>query len=190
MKRGFERFVLFMVAAVLHAVAHADGVAALLVASERLAGAYRGTVILVAPHNGGHVGVILNRPAGVSMAELFPEHRPSAQVADPVYRGGPAMPETIFALCSADVRPHASAIPMGPGLWLLVEAAAIDAFMEASPTGARYYAGYVGWRPGELLQELEQGMFHLRPLDKSKLFLPDTSSLHLDLAPKKGEVRL
>src|SRR2546423_15381387 len=51
---------------------------------------YRQTVLLAAPApNGGHVGVILNRPTRRSLGSLFPEHEPSKKVVDPVYYGGP-----------------------------------------------------------------------------------------------------
>src|SRR5688500_19856457 len=51
---------------------------------------YRQTVLIAAPApNGGHVGVILNRPTRRSLGSLFPEHEPSKKVADPVYYGGP-----------------------------------------------------------------------------------------------------
>src|SRR5258706_1869190 len=51
---------------------------------------YRQTVLLAAPApNGGHVGVILNRPTRRSLGSLFPEHEPSKKVLDPVYYGGP-----------------------------------------------------------------------------------------------------
>ena len=51
---------------------------------------YRETVLLAAPGpNGGHVGVILNRPTRRSLSSLFPEHEPSKKVQEPVYYGGP-----------------------------------------------------------------------------------------------------
>src|ERR1700741_103904 len=50
---------------------------------------YRQTVLIAAPApNGGHVGVILNRPTRRSLGSLFPEHEPSKKVAEPVYYGG------------------------------------------------------------------------------------------------------
>src|SRR5256885_9765026 len=51
---------------------------------------YRQTVLIAAPApNGGHVGVILNRPTRRSLGSLFPEHEPSKKVVDPVFYGGP-----------------------------------------------------------------------------------------------------
>src|SRR5258708_20689552 len=54
---------------------------------------YRQTVLIAAPApNGGHVGVILNRPTRRSLGSLFPEHEPSKKVLDPVFYGGPLSP--------------------------------------------------------------------------------------------------
>jgi putative AlgH/UPF0301 family transcriptional regulator len=50
---------------------------------------YRQTVLLASPApNGGHVGVILNRPTRRTLGSLFPDHEPSKKVVDPVYYGG------------------------------------------------------------------------------------------------------
>src|SRR5690349_10857324 len=65
--------------------------AAFLVATDRLAGSpYEETVLIVAPlAEGGHVGFIVNRPTGVKLQDLFPEHAPSRKVLSPIYVGGP-----------------------------------------------------------------------------------------------------
>src|SRR5438876_10337669 len=64
-----------------------------LVATPRLVDPdYRGAVLLAAPvENNRHVGVIINRPTGRSLASLFHEHAPSKLVRDPVYFGGPML---------------------------------------------------------------------------------------------------
>jgi len=64
-----------------------------LVAAPRLIDPdYRGAVLLAVPvENNRHVGVIINRPTGRSLASLFPEHSPSKLVRDPVYFGGPML---------------------------------------------------------------------------------------------------
>src|SRR4051812_50177497 len=54
---------------------------------------YRQTVLIAAPApNGGHVGVILNRPTRRSLGSLFPEHEPSKKVIDPGFYGGAPSP--------------------------------------------------------------------------------------------------
>src|SRR6185369_8571008 len=64
---------------------------------------YRQTVLIAAPApNGGHVGVILNRPTKRSLGSLFPEHEPSKKVVEPVYYGGPFSRGALVALVRAD----------------------------------------------------------------------------------------
>ena len=60
------------------ALAQDDDTAMLLVAHPAFRDMdYRQTVLLAAPGpNGGHVGVILNRPTRRSLGSLFPEHEP------------------------------------------------------------------------------------------------------------------
>lgn len=157
--------------------------AMLLVASERLQGAYRGTVILAAPYRGGHAGVVLNRPTRARMQDAFDHCPPCALVRDPIYLGGPEGARVVLALTLAEAQPDPSSVPMGPGVWIVIRREVIDALIEAAPNASRYFAGHVVWQPGELEAELEQGMFHVRPLDKAKLMLPDTSDLHEQLLP-------
>src|SRR5689334_20097765 len=72
---------------------------------------YRQTVLVAAPApNGGHVGVILNRPTRRSLASLFPEHEPSKKVIDPVYYGGPFSRGALVALVRADAAPGAGSV--------------------------------------------------------------------------------
>ena len=161
----------------------------LLVAAPNLEGPYRGTVLLAAPGPRSlHVGLILNRPTKAKMAELFPAHAPCNEVVDPVYFGGPEQTRAIVALVRAKASPHPSSIEMAPGVWLVHNGMAVDRVIEATPNAARYFAGFVVWRPGELAAELEKGYFTARPLDPEKLFRPDTSNLYEELAPRKGQV--
>src|SRR3977135_2897347 len=70
-----------------------------LVAAPRLVDPdYRGAVLLAVPvDNNRHLGVIINRPTGRSLASLFPEHAPSKLVRDPVYFGGPMLRTALLA---------------------------------------------------------------------------------------------
>src|SRR5258705_9375134 len=86
------------------------GGAVTLVAAPRLVDPdYRGAVLLAVPvDNNRHVGVIINRPTGRSLASLFPEHAPSQLVRDPVYFGSRT---TLEGACSG--KRLASGRPVG-----------------------------------------------------------------------------
>ena len=106
---------------------------------------YRQTVLIAAPApNGGHVGVILNRPTRRSLGSLFPEHEPSKKVVDPVFYGGPFSRGALVALVHADQSPGSGSVPLMNGLYLAFRANTIDHVIETTPNDARYFVGYVG----------------------------------------------
>src|SRR5215510_13762431 len=79
---------------------------------------YRQTVLLAAPGpNGGHVGVILNRPTRRSLGSLFPDHEPSKKVLDPVYYGGPFSRGALVALVRGDASPGGGSVLMMKNLY-------------------------------------------------------------------------
>jgi putative transcriptional regulator len=152
----------------------------LLVAAPDLQGPYKGTALLVVPAAGGqHLGFILNRSTDVKLATLFPEHAPSAKVADPVYFGGPVMSESIFAIVGRN--PGGPALHLFGELFVTGNAAAVDRIIEQSPNEARYFAGFVGWHSGELAKELEQGFWYTTDPDAKQLFRDDTGGMWEEL---------
>lgn len=140
----------------------------LLVASHDLKGPYHHTALLVVPMRGQHVGFILNRATDMTLAKLFPEHPPSAKVADPVYLGGPEGVNAIFAMVARD--PGDGSVHLFEDVFVTSQAKAVDRIIEQTPNEARYFAGFVGWQPGELAAELEKGWWYAAEPDKSTVF--------------------
>jgi len=157
--------------------------ALLLVAAPDLQGPYSRTALLVVPMaDGQHVGFILNRATGVKMATLFPEHAPSAKVVDPVYFGGPEMVDSIFAVVRRD--PGAPSLRLFGDLYVTANANAVDRIIEKTPNDARYFAGFVGWQPGELAAELAGGYWYAAEPDAALIFRKDTEGLWDELAKR------
>jgi len=123
---------------------------------------YRQTVLLAtATENGGHVGIILNRPTQRSLASLFPDHGPSKAVVEPVFFGGPFGITALTAAVHSNESPGPGSIVLMPGVFLAVGVQTIDKIIEERPNEARYYIGHVGWRPGELRAEVERGLWYV-----------------------------
>jgi putative transcriptional regulator len=159
------------------------GDALILVASPRLVDPdYRSAVLLAVPiDNNRHVGVIINRPTGRSLASLFPEHVPSKSVRDPVYFGGPMLRQAIFAIVRTDHTPGTGSIRMMKELFLATQGAVVDHIIEQTPNDARYYVGYVAWRPGELRQEVDRGLWFVLEPDPDLVFRKDPGGLWEEL---------
>jgi putative transcriptional regulator len=151
---------------------------------------YRQTVLIAAPApNGGHVGVILNRPTKRSLGSLFPEHEPSKKVVDPVYYGGPFSRGALVALVKADNTPGTGAVLLMKNVYLAFRANTIDHVIETTPNEARYFVGYVGWRPGELKSEIDRGLWSVLDADVEVVFRKDTDGMWEDLLQATRRIR-
>ena len=151
---------------------------------------YRQTVLIAAPApNGGHVGVILNRPTKRSLGSLFPEHEPSKKVVDPVYYGGPFSRGALVALVHADSAPGAGSVLLMKDLYLAFRANTIDHVIETTPNDARYFVGYVGWRPGELKSEIDRGLWAVQNAELDMVFRKDTENLWEELQQAAKRIR-
>ena len=151
---------------------------------------YRQTVLVAAPApNGGHVGVILNRPTRRSLGSLFPEHEPSKKVIDPVYYGGPFSRGALVALVRTDSAPGAGSVMLMKNLYLAFRANTIDQVIETTPNEARYFVGYVGWRPGELKSEIDRGIWTVQGAELDMVVRKDTENLWEELQQASKRIR-
>lgn len=180
-----------MLAAAGPAAAQGEGETVILVAHPALSDLnYRQTVLVAAPTpNGGHIGVILNRPTRRSLGSLFPEHEPSKKVVDPVYYGGPYSRGALVALVRADATPGAGSLPVMNNLYLAIRANTIDHVIETTPNEARYFVGYVVWRPGELRTEVDRGWWSVTGADLEIIFRKDTEGLWEELLQQSRRIR-
>jgi len=151
---------------------------------------YRQTVLLAAPGpSGGHVGVILNRPTRRSLSSLFPEHEPSRKVVEPVYYGGPFSRGALVALVRTDAAPGAGSVQLMKNLYMAFRVNTIDDVIESRPNEARYYVGYVGWRPGELKAEIDRGIWSVLSADVDVVFRKDMEGLWEEMLQQTRRIR-
>jgi putative transcriptional regulator len=173
------------------ALAQDDDAAMLLVAHPAFRDMdYRQTVLLAAPGpSGGHVGVILNRPTRRSLASLFPEHEPSKKVMDPVHYGGPFSRGALVALVKTDAAPGVGTVQVMKNLFMAFRVNTIDQVIESRPNDARYYVGYVGWRPGELKTEIDRGIWSVLNADMDVVFRKDMEGLWEEMLQQTRRIR-
>jgi putative transcriptional regulator len=143
---------------------------------------YRSTVLLVRPMGGDqHVGVILNRPSKLTLGQLFPEHKPSHLVRDPVYVGGPMSTSVIFALVQRHDSPGGKSLQMMPDVFMVFEGSTVDQIIEKQPEQARFVAGLVAWQPGELRDEIKRGAWYVLDADLALVLRKPTQGMWEEL---------
>ena len=160
-----------------------------LVAKRELQDPVYGATILVAKPlpDGRTLGFIVNRPSSTTLGQLFPEDAPSQKVIEPVYVGGPVGMNLVFALVQASEAPGESALRLAPDLYLAIDAVAVDKIIQAQPRHARFFSGFVVWRPGELSEEMKRGLWYEMRLD-AELVLPEkTDGLWEDLVGRSEQ---
>ena len=142
--------------------AHADDTVILVAKRDMKDQLYGSTVLVAKPvGNGRHVGFILNKPTQATLGKLFPDHAASQKIIDPVYLGGPLSSEVIFALVQRRESPGARSVRIAPDLFLAIDSEVVDSIIEKEPQHARFFAGLVMWRPGELDDELKRGLWYV-----------------------------
>lgn len=114
------------------------------------------TVVLLLEHSEeeGALGVVLNRPSPVTLAEAIPDWASVASHPPVVFIGGPVQRQAIVALARGVLDPDA----FQP---VLDTVGVVDLGRDPDTVGVvedlRVFSGYAGWAPGQLEQELELG---------------------------------
>lgn len=146
---------------------------------------YGATILIAKPlSNGGHMGFIVNKPTPVTLGKLFPDHGPSQKVTDPVYLGGPVSMEVLFVLVQGRDSPGNGAMQLTPDLHLVVERGLVDRIIEDGAGRARFFAGTVLWKPGELRAEIDKGFWYLHGADTSLVLRKSTRGMWEELVKR------
>jgi putative transcriptional regulator len=166
--------------------ASAAGVAAgpdddtiLLVAQPQLKDSlYSSTIIIAKPlPNGQHVGFILNKPTKLTLGQAFPEHEASKKIAGPLFLGGPSDPGVVFALVQRAESPGPGSLQLMPGLFLAFTTPTVDRIIETEADHARFFAGLVVWKVGELNEEVKRGVWYTMEPDAKLVLKEKTDGL-------------
>jgi len=145
------------------------GAPVILVAKRQLQDRLYGASIIVARPIGQdqHIGFILNRPTQMTLGQLFPQHAPSRKVPDPVFLGGPISSESIFALVQTSKNPGGRSVKLSDNLFAVIDGKLVDDVIEKDPQHARFVAGLVAWRSGELSEEVKRGAWYVLDADSA-----------------------
>jgi len=157
--------------------------AAILVAKPELRDELYGSTILVVTPVGEdrHVGFIVNRPTPITLGNAFPEDGPSQKIVDPIYIGGPYEPQAIFALVQRPDSPGGVSLELMPGLFVAADVDTVNRIIQSEADHARFVAGLVAWRPGELRDEVERGAWYVLEPDPEVALRKPTEGLWEEL---------
>jgi putative transcriptional regulator len=146
---------------------------------------FRRSIVLVGHHDDedGAVGVILNRPLEIGVAEAVPALAPLVPDGDPVFRGGPVQPSA--AVVVADfTEPERAGVIAFDSIGFLPEHGDDD--ISGAIRRARVFAGYAGWGPGQLEDELADGSWLELPASAEDVFHQAPDRLWAEVVARLG----
>ncbi len=146
---------------------------------------FRRSVLLIGEHGAeGAMGVILNRPSPVSVADAVP---PLAGLVDDeqlVHVGGPVQPQAIVVLGDFHNPNEAAALVLGSIGFLPGEIESADDV--GSLSRARVFAGYAGWGPDQLEGEIAEGSWIIEAALPEDVFTEEPDRLWSTVLKRKG----
>lgn len=143
----------------------------LLLDSGQLQGSFfQKTVVLICQHNAeGAFGLVLNRATGSKVGEMIVADLPDSLKESPLYLGGPVQPTALSFLHSDNFIPDANVMPnlsLGHSLDDLTEIG--ESF--SSDKKIKMFAGYAGWSPGQLEEEMKRKAWIAHPASLELVF--------------------
>jgi putative transcriptional regulator len=144
------------------------------------------TVVLVLEHNeDGALGVVLNRPSELDLAEALPEWGRLALEPAVVFVGGPVQSGSLIGLAAAWT--DATVEGWTP---LTGRVGAVDLehpeTLAAEVGEVRIFAGYAGWAAGQLEGELEVGAWFVLDAAPDDAFSPEPDRLWRTVLRRQG----
>jgi putative transcriptional regulator len=137
------------------------------------------TVVLLCEYQpDGAFGLVLNRPTEACASEMVRIEPPLEHPNDlPLCIGGPVEPERGWVL-TADPPPERDFRLITDGLYLSTSPALLRRVLETEPPPrARVLAGYAGWGPGQLDEELAESAWLIADLDLDLVFDVDAGAM-------------
>lgn len=133
---------------------------------------FQQTVILLLHYGqSGAMGVIINRPTELSVADAIADNPAFKKTRDPVFFGGPVEGDRMLLLVRSPERPEDSE-PILSTVYVSASMVVLTRIVDNPKAGERFrlYAGYAGWAAGQLEMELRRGDWHVVEADARTIF--------------------
>ena len=158
-----------------------------LLDSGKLAGSFfHKSVVLICQHNAdGAFGLVLNRSTESKVGEMLVANLPESIKNQPLYLGGPVQPTGLSYLHTDVFMPNGNVmenLDLGHSLDTLVELG--DSYSQTQKI--RIFAGYAGWSPGQLEDEMHREAWLTHPASLDLIFESEQSTLWQAILKQKG----
>lgn len=146
------------------------------------------SVVLVCEHSEeGALGLVLNRPGDLVVGEAAPELAELLGDDAVIDSGGPVQPDALLVLAEFEDAGSAG-IRIVENVGLVGDGSEVEDLVQQTRR-ARVFAGYAGWGPDQLEDEVGEGAWYVVPAEPGDAFTDDPEHLWRDvLARQPGEL--
>ncbi len=145
----------------------------LLLDSGQLRGSFfQRTVVLICHHDPeGAFGLVLNRESGASVGQSITTEISESLREHPLYLGGPVNPSAMSYLYTSHFMPEANVLPNLSVGHSVEDLVALGKSFSPSKK-IKLFAGYAGWSPGQLEDEMGRDAWIAHPATTDIVFDP------------------
>ena len=131
------------------------------------------------------IGVILNRPTGITVESAIPGSDKTSLKGELVHFGGPVAIDQVIVVFRAK-NPPPNSVEVMQGIYMTMDREGIRSLLDRnlSPKDIRFFAGYAGWAVGQLEAEVAAGGWVLVRADAATLFEKKSDGLWQELYRK------
>ncbi|MGH3509668.1 MAG: YqgE/AlgH family protein [Nocardioidaceae bacterium] len=135
-------------------------------------------VLLLDVDENGALGVVVNRPSPVPVAEVLPDWSPLATEPDVMFLGGPVSTDSALAVATlADSDDEPVGFRRLFGRTGIVDLDTPTEVVADAVSRLRVFAGYAGWGAGQLEDEIGEESWYVVPAVPGDLYSEDPGAL-------------
>ncbi|HEX3434868.1 MAG TPA: YqgE/AlgH family protein [Solirubrobacteraceae bacterium] len=143
------------------------------------------SVVLIGVHSAeGAMGVVLNRPSELTVAEAAPQLEDAVLDAERVFVGGPVQPSSVVFLAEFSDPEPAGLLVLGRIGFPAPDAEIAE--LSRATERARVFAGFAGWGEGQLEAEIEGGDWIAQAAMPDDVFTDAPDRLWSEVLTRKG----
>lgn len=141
------------------------------------------TVVLLIEHGEkGTMGLVINRRTKLTLSEALPQLESRAGRSEFLFMGGPVQIQAISVLLRSRIQQDGSRRIL-EGIYFSTSASLLKQIIGGASPGSRFraFAGYAGWAPRQLDQELMRGDWHVLQAEADDVFHEPPSEIWSEL---------
>ena len=146
----------------------------------------RTIVLLLDTSESGALGVVLNRPSQLDVADVLEPWADLVVGPSVLFQGGPVETDAALAVATVDDDDDPVGWRRVFGSTGLVDLDAPVEIMASAVSAVRIFAGYAGWGAGQLESEIEAGAWYVVPAEPQDPFIGDPERLWSTVLRRQG----